>query len=68
MVSKFRIGQLVEYQTNKGSSKLPLVITRHGRIVKLHQSCSHGVAEIKPLDGTKKISRRLQMVTGISEE
>lgn len=33
-----------------------------GRIVKLHASGTTGVAEIKPDDGTAKISRKLQRI------
>jgi hypothetical protein len=67
MIGQFHVGQMVCYTTIVGSSKHPLVITTHGRIVKLHKSCSHGLAEIKPLDGSSKVSRRLQMVSAIGE-
>jgi hypothetical protein len=57
-LSKFHVGQMVNYDT-KG------VGNRTGIIVKLHKSCSHGVAEIRPSNGARKVSRRLQMVGSI---
>ena len=35
----------------------------YGRIVKLHKSGKQGIAEIRPISGTSKVSRRLQHVT-----
>ena len=54
-VSQFGIGDMVKF-TTKGQPE------RHGRIHKLHKSCAAGLAEIKPSDGTRKVSRRLQCV------
>lgn len=64
-VEMFKVGDFVEYQTcmMKVKGEKPIHETRTGRIVKLHSSGSQGVAMIKPSDGSKKISRRLQHVT-----
>jgi len=52
--------------------KINMVRTDTGRIVKLHKSGSHGVAEIVPdnmMPGTdsRKVSRRLQHVKAVSQ-
>lgn len=54
-MTRFAVGDLVAFST-KGAPE------RHGRIHKLHKSCAAGLAEIKPSDGKKKVSRRLQCV------
>ncbi len=42
---------------------------RPGVIVRLHRSCRQGTAEIRPADGSRKVTRRLQFVTpAIGEE
>ena len=52
MVNIFKVGQMVQFSTKgKGVSE--------GRIVKLHNSSASGVAEIRPSDGSRKVSRRL---------
>lgn len=54
MVSQYHVGQFVEYIHDSTSKAFV-----PGRIVKLHKSCSSGVAEIRPGDGSHKVSRRL---------
>lgn len=60
MISQFSVGQLVQFFTKDKGHKL-------GRISKLHASSASGVAEIKPNDGTKKVSRRLMFVLKTAE-
>jgi hypothetical protein len=55
MVTQFRLGQVVTFQTKAQPDA-------QGRISKLHKAGRKGVAEIKPLDGSRKVSRRLQLV------
>ena len=55
MLSLYHVGQEVTFTTTHGVVKLE----DRGRIVKLHQSCTSGLAEIRPSDGTRKVSRRL---------
>jgi len=52
-------GRNISCSSNKG------IGNRTGQIVKLHKSCSHGVAEIRPSNGSSKVSRRLQAVSAI---
>jgi len=37
-----------------------------GSIVKIHKAGRYGVAEIKPIDGSKKIGRKLQNVRNVT--
>lgn len=55
MLDQFAVGDLVSFTTKMKPDRV-------GRIGKLHKSCQFGVAEIYPLDGTRKISRRLQNI------
>jgi hypothetical protein len=55
MVAQFRVGQVVTFALKEKPDM-------QGRVSKLHRSGRKGVAEIKPLDGTRKVSRRLQFV------
>lgn len=59
MVDQYKIGDHVSYQDTKSGA----VVT--GKVVKLHNSCAAGVAEIRPDNGSKKLSRRLQHVRGV---
>jgi len=64
MVGSFSVGDYVSFPiTIRDRKRRPMGRgLDHGRIVKLHRSGVFGVAEIKPSDGTKKVSRRLQFV------
>ncbi len=61
MCAQYRIGQFVSYKL----AKTPDIRTGTGTILKLHKSGRGGVAEIKPSDGSCKISRRLIHVTSL---
>lgn len=61
MIKQYRIGQLVNYKL----TKTPDCRTGTGTIHKLHVSGSSGVAEIKPSNGSHKISRRLIHVSSL---
>ena len=50
-IDQFSVGQRV--RTNSGL---------YGTIAKLHRSCRYGMAEIRPINGTAKVTRRLQYV------
>ena len=55
MLNQYHVGQEVLFTTTHG----PVHLEDRGKILKLHRSCSSGVAEIRPHDGTHKVSRRL---------
>lgn len=61
MLSMFKIGQFVSYKLRKQ----PDCSTATGTIHKLHKSGSSGVAEIKPSNGSHKVSRRLIHVSSL---
>jgi hypothetical protein len=54
MLNQFPVGTLVEFRV-RGE-------TKHGNVTKLYKSCVCGVAKIKPTDGSKTLTRRLQQV------
>jgi hypothetical protein len=56
MVSQYKPGDYVIYSNG------PKTPEGTGRIHKLHASTAAGTAEIKPSDGSCKVSRRLQHV------
>jgi len=60
-VSMYQIGQLVSFKL----AKTPDSRTKLGYIHKLHKSGKRGVAEIKPLDGSHKVSRKLVHVASM---
>jgi len=60
-VSMYQIGQLVSFKLAKN----PDSRTKLGYIHKLHKSGKRGVAEIKPLDGSHKVSRKLVHVASM---
>ena len=57
MISRFRLGDFVRYSNGR------LQAEGFGHISKLHKSTVTGTAEIKPVDGTHKISRRLFLIS-----
>ena len=59
MLFHFGVGDHVIYRTKRNVSGSEFIDRNFGTVVKLHKSCSSGVAEIKPSNGTAKISRRL---------
>ena len=48
------------------SHKNNLDVVDFGRVIKLHKSGRQGSAEIRPEDGRKRITRRLQHVEAVS--
>ena len=54
MLNQYPVGTVVEFSI-KGE-------TKHGHITKLYKSGVFGAAKIKPADGSKTVTRRLQQV------
>lgn len=52
MLSRFHVGQVVAFSCNSVPGK--------ARITKLHKSGSFGCAKIKPMDGSRSRTRKLQ--------
>ena len=61
MVNMFKTGEYVSYKLKKS----PDCRTMTGTVLKLHKSGRQGTAEIKPSNGTKKITRKLTHVTSM---
>jgi hypothetical protein len=55
MIKQYFVGQLVSYKLKKQ----PDCTTATGIVCKLHMSCKRGSAEIRPSNGTRKVTRRL---------